>query len=79
MCLLCTIKPEYKRQAANACKPLINNNSNNNNNNNQMNSYGAFDCKWTDKTPLIPSHQIPCKSEFANVYMPFSTPPVMAN
>lgn len=66
MCLLCKIKPEYKRQAANAVKPLMSSNNNNQNNN----SYGSImDNKWQlndqlTRTPLISSFQA-CKTEYA--------------
>ena len=81
MCLLCTIKPEYKRQEANAIKPLINNNNsnfnNNNNNNNLINaSYGALDSKWSSladqitKVPLI--SQASCKNEYSNMCFTYS-------
>lgn len=88
MCLLLTIKPEYKRQAANI-KPLNNNNSTNiNNNNNQTinSNYGTLD-KWNQsiteqqhsKTPLINSTQS-CRVEYTNMCFQFPTSnPMTAN
>jgi len=74
MCLLFTLKPEYKRQEANASKPLINNNSNSTNNNLFSNgSYGTLDSKWLERKPLIQS-QIPCKTDYSNVCFQYSSP-----
>jgi len=73
LCMLCTLKPEYKRQAANANKPLINNNSNNNNSIHNNSTYGSLDNKWQfndqkGKSALInPS----CKAEYTNVCFQF--------
>lgn len=77
MCLLVRLKPEYKRQAANAIKPLINHTSNAPANAN----YGALDNKWhlndqLAKTPLISQTQS-CKAEYGNVCFSFQAPNAM--
>lgn len=79
MCLLVRLKPEYRRQAANAIKPLINHHPSSNPPANA--NYGALDSKWhlsdqLAKTPLI-SQAHSCKAEYGNVCFSFQAPNAM--
>jgi len=75
MCLLFTLKPEYKRQAANSIKPIIVNNNNNPNNYNYQasNTYGSLENKWKPSIQT-PSHQVPCKTEYTSMIFQFPAP-----
>ena len=70
MCLLIRLKPEYKRQAANAIKPLINHYPSNPQTNT---NYGTLDSKWhmTDSRTQLLNPAQTCKAEYGNVCFNF--------